>query len=277
MFSPRRPYRSIRAYLADRYNRYVRRRKLGWLLVAASLPGFALARHGAEPRNAVCDASPLFAQDASDFNGRADNATLASRSYYDGAETIGRVGHEAILRRDILHQIKKFAHMQYLEEIAKIPEEAREAHREEYKKGILEQYLNSEEIFTQILDNHIRKLLFYNDYVVSRPKDQIEEQTRQLEAEFDAKMVPELKKTFGCKTLKELEDYFEREIGSDYAQEKRIFMQQTLGELWMNYNLGEEDFDPTVVDLRRYYEAHREIYRVEARVRWQAMTVYFGR
>ena len=167
--------------------------------------------------------------------------------------------------------------MQYLEEIKKIPEDVREEHREEYKNGILNQYLNSEEIFTQILDVHIRKLLFYNDYVVSRPKDQIEEQTKQLEAEFDAKMVPELKDSFGCRTLKELEDYFEREIGSDYAQEKRIFMQQTLGDLWMNYNLGEEDFDPTVVDLRRYYEAHRDVYRVEPRVRWQAMTVYFGR
>ncbi|MBR4975405.1 MAG: peptidyl-prolyl cis-trans isomerase, partial [Thermoguttaceae bacterium] len=159
----------------------------------------------------------------------------------------------------------------------KIPEDVREAHRKEYKNGIINLYLSNEEIFTQILDNHIRKLLFYNDYVVSRPKDQIEEQTKQLETEFNAKMLPELKETFGCKTQKELEDYFEREIGSDYAQEKRIFMQQTLGELWMNYNLGEEDFDPTVVDLRRYYEANREVYRVQPRVRWQAMTVYFGR
>lgn len=277
MFSPRRPYRSICARLADRFYRYVRYRRVGLFVVATSVPCLGLVFHLDEPRNVRSVAKRLFAQDPADFNVRSDAAPLASRSYYDGAETIGRVGHEAILRRDILHQMKKFAHMQYLEEIAKLPEEVREARRQEYKQGILDQYLNSEEIFTQILDNHIRKLLFYNDYVVSRPKDQIEEQTKQLEAEFDSKMVPELKKTFGCKTQKELEDYFEREIGSDYAQEKRIFMQQTLGELWMNYNLGEEDFDPTVVDLRRYYDANREIYRVKARVRWQAMTVYFGR
>ena len=36
----------------------------------------------------------------------AANINLASRTYYDGAETLGRVGHVAILRRDILHQIK---------------------------------------------------------------------------------------------------------------------------------------------------------------------------
>ncbi len=264
MLSPRLPFRSIRQNRRDRCVR---------------APLFFLAAAGVlgVESSTLAGTARLFAQEAPNSNVRATAPVLATRSYYDGAETLGRVGHEAILRRDILHQIKKFAHMQYLEEIKKIPEDVREKYREDYKNGILNQYLNNEEIFTQILDNHIRKLLFYNDYVVSRPKDQIEEQTKQLESEFNSKVVPELKETFGCQTHKELEDYFEREIGSDYAQEKRIFMQQTLGELWMNYNLGEEEFDPTVVDLRRYYEANRDVYRVKPRVRWQAMTVYFGR
>lgn len=201
---------------------------------------------------------------------------LTSRTYYDGAETLGRVGHEAILRRDILHQLKKFAHMQYLEEIEKIPEEAREEVRQSYKEGILNQYLNNDQIFSQILDMHIRKLLFYCDYVVSRPKDQVKEQTEQLEKEFDAKMLPEMMQKFHCKNIRELEIYFENEIQSDFAQEKRIFLQQTLGELWMNYNLGEEDFEPTLTDLKRYYDANQDSYRTEDRVRWQGMTVYYG-
>ena len=53
-------------------------------------------------------------------------SNLMTRTYYDGAETIGRVGQVAILRRDVLHQIKKLAHMQYLSEIEKLPEEERE-------------------------------------------------------------------------------------------------------------------------------------------------------
>lgn len=232
---------------------------------------------GASP--SVGAASGDFANVASGFSTaiNSGDSVLASRTYYDGAETIGRVGREAILRRDVVHQIKKIAHLQYLEEIKKVPESQREGAREEYKKGILEAYLNNEEIYAQTLDNHIRKLLFYCDYVVSRPKDQIAEQTKQLEKEFESKMVPELKETFGCKTQRELEEYFVNEIGSDFAQEKRIFIQQFLGELWLNYNLGEEDFEPSAVDLRRYYEAHCDEYRVEPRARWQAMTVFFGR
>ncbi|MBP5622689.1 MAG: peptidyl-prolyl cis-trans isomerase, partial [Thermoguttaceae bacterium] len=156
-------------------------------------------------------------------------------------------------------------------------EEEREKVRQEYKEGVLKQCLNDERLFSQILDSYIRSLLFYNDYVVSRPKDQVEEQTKQLEKEFDRKVLPELEETFHCKSVRELEEYFENEIQSDFAQEKRIFLQQTLGDLWMSYNLGEEDFEPTLSELKRYYEAHLDNYGVEDKARWQAMTVYYGR
>ncbi len=204
------------------------------------------------------------------------NLSLSKRTYYDGAETLGRVGREAILRRDVLHTIKKYAHMQYLEEIEKVPEEEREKVRQDYKEGILNQFLTSESFFSSVLDNHIRKLLFYNDYVVSCSREQVEEQTKQLEKEFDKKVLPELEENFHCKSVRELEKYFEEEIQSDFAQEKRIFLQQTLGDLWLNYNLGEEDFSPTLVELKRYYQAHIDDYRVTPKVRWQGMTVYFG-
>lgn len=203
-------------------------------------------------------------------------ARLMTRTYYDGAETIGRVGQVAILRRDVLHQIKKIAHMQYLVEIEKIPEEEREAHRQEYKEGILNQYLNTPQIYSQVLDEHIRKLLFYNDYVVSRPREQVKEQTSQLEKEFDIRYVPELEAQFNCKNLRELEEYFETEIQTDFTQEKRIFIQHTLGELWMNFNLGEDEFNPNLSDLRRYYDAHQDEFKIPPKINWQAMTVYYG-
>ena len=206
----------------------------------------------------------------------AANINLASRTYYDGAETLGRVGHVAILRRDILHQIKKLANIQYLTEIEKLPVEEREEHRQEIKDGILNGYLNSSVVYSQVLDEHIRLLLFYNDYVVSRPKDQVKEQSNQLLSEFNAKVVPDLMEQFHCKTVKELEEYYEREIQSDFEQEKRIFVQQQLALLWMQYNLGEEDFTPTLVDLRRYYDANLEDFALEPKIKWQGMTVYFG-
>ena len=76
---------------------------------------------------------------------------LTTKTYYDGAETIGRVGQVAILRRDILHQIKKIAHMQYLHEIEKLPEEEREEKRKIYQEGVLNGYLNSSEIYSQVV------------------------------------------------------------------------------------------------------------------------------
>jgi len=215
---------------------------------------------------------PLPPPRTSDVN--VSSNVLATRNYYEGAETIGRVGHEAILKRDILHQIRKLAHIEYLNRKDEIPEEQ----QEKFKQAILEQYLNSSEVYSGILDAYIRKLLFYTDYVVSRPKDQVKEQTSQLEKEFDTKVVPEMMKMFHCETGRDLEEYFETEIQSTLAQEKRIFLQETLGELWLGYNLGEDTYEPTVVDLRRYYEGCREsLYREPARVRWQSMSVMFSR
>jgi len=250
----------------------------------AYLKSFALRNVSAASRLRLFGVLCLFLYASSAFGQDVNLSTtipanvpgLATKTYYDGAETIGRVGHEAILRRDILHQIKKIAHTQYLEEIEKLPEDEREKHRKEYKEGILQQFLASDAFYSQVLDNHIRKLLFYNDYIVSRPKEQVQEQSKQLEQEFNSKVVPELEEQFNCKSVRDLEKYFEEEIGSNFEQEKRIFLQHTLGELWMGFNLGEEDFTPTLSDLKRYYEANLDVYRTQTQTRWQAMTVYFG-
>ena len=44
----------------------------------------------------------------------------------------------------------------------------------------------------------------------------------------------------------------------------------------MNYNLGEEDFSPTLSELKRYYDAHTSLFVEPASIVWQGMTVYYG-
>ena len=41
------------------------------------------------------------------YNMKISPSVMSSRIYYEGSETLGRVGHEAILKRDIFHQIRK--------------------------------------------------------------------------------------------------------------------------------------------------------------------------
>ncbi len=226
----------------------------------------------------ACGCGVSYAQQnaANSSNLPTDNLQMESRTYYDGAETLGRVGHVAILRRDIFHQIKKFANIQYLTELEKLPDDASDEQKKEMKEAILKGYLNSSDFYSQVLDEHIRLLLFYNDYVVSRPKDQVKEQTEHLVGEFNSKVVPELLNQFHCKNVNELEEYYEKEIESDFEQERRIFVQQQLAVAWMQFNLGEEEFTPTLLDVRRYYEANRDEFKTTAQIRWQSMTVFFG-
>ncbi|MDO5581168.1 MAG: peptidyl-prolyl cis-trans isomerase [Planctomycetia bacterium] len=199
-----------------------------------------------------------------------------TKIYYEGAETIGRVGHEAILKRDILHQLRKMAQLQWLHVISSMSEEDKKTKGPEIRKQILKECLTDSKIYTETLDNYIRKLLYYNDFVVSRPKEQITEQNKKLTDIFNSDYVPEIMKQFHCKTYIELEEYYKKELLSTLEQEKRLFIQDTIGSSWLEFNLGSDQFKPTGVDLRRYYEAHMDRYKVDARIKWQALSVRFS-
>lgn len=207
---------------------------------------------------------------------RFDPQVSGTKIYYEGAETIGRVGHEAILKRDILHQLRKMAQLQWLHVISSMSEAEKKAKGPEIRKQILNEYLTDPKIYTETLDNYIRKLLYYNDFVVSRPKEQITEQNKKLSEIFNTEYVPEIMKQFNCKTYVELEEYYKKELLSTLEQEKRLFLQETIGTSWLEFNLGADQFKPTGVDLRRYYEAHIDRYKVDERIKWQALSVRFS-
>ena len=211
---------------------------------------------------------------AGDFN--FSPQVLSSRTYFEGSETLGRVGYEPILKRDILHQLKKTAYMNFVEQREKAPAEAKQHFRDELFPDFCKQFLNNEEFYSQVLDEYIRKLLFYNDYIVSRSKEEVAEQKKNLEKTYDKEYLPFLFKQFKCDDVQAVKDIFVDQLGSTLEQDKRLFVQQTLGDSWLEYNLGTQSYNPTVVELRRWYEAHLADYRVPDRVRWRRMSVLFS-
>ncbi len=206
-----------------------------------------------------------------------------TKIYYEGAETLGRVGHQAILKRDILHQLRKRAQEIWIEQLKSIPKETletmtkeqRDTESEKLRQEILNEFLNNKKIYSEALDSYIKTLLYYNDFVVSRPKEQVDEQKKNLLQVFETECLPKLMEEFGCKTMVELEEYYKKNLHSTLNQEKHLFITGTVGASWMEFNLDAQTSDPSVVDLRRYYEANLDLYRIEERVRWQAICVRF--
>lgn len=209
-------------------------------------------------------------------NAEYDPKVSATKIYHEGAETLGRVGGEAILKRDIIHQIRKYAQLHWTQEMKKMSPEEKEKNGEMIRQEIIKGYLSNQKSYSDLLDGYIRKLLYYNDFIVSRPKEQVADQKKKLEEVFEKEYVPELCKQFGCKSTQELRDYFKDQINSTLAEEKRLFIQETIGSSWLEYNLGTETDEPTVVELRRYYETHLDQYKQEERVRWLSMSVMFS-
>lgn len=203
-------------------------------------------------------------------------SVLSSRTYYEGAETLGRVGHEAILKRDILHQLKKYAYIEYVKQREAAAPEEKERYTDEYFERFITEFVGSERIYSQVLDDYIRKLLFYNDYVLSRSKEEVDEQKKNLGRTYDNDYLPTLYKQCSCKNTQELKEIFEDRLGTTLEQDKRLFIQDTLGSSWLEYNLGADQYDPSVVELRRYYEANRSLYEQPEQVRWRKMSVLFS-
>ncbi|MDD3586229.1 MAG: peptidyl-prolyl cis-trans isomerase [Thermoguttaceae bacterium] len=199
---------------------------------------------------------------------------FVTKMYYEGSLTIGRVGHEAILKRDILHQLKKQAYIVFLEqEKEQLPKDADARTRQMFKEQVLNEFMTNPKIYSGMLDSYIKKLLFYNDFVVSRPKEQVTEQKKKLSDTYDREYLPQLRKQLGVERLDQMSDFFKNELESTIEQDRRLFIYETIAVSWMEYNLGEDQYVPSALELRRYYEAHREPYRVEARVHWQCMTI----
>ena len=210
------------------------------------------------------------------YNMKISPPVMSSRIYYEGSETLGRVGHEAILKRDIFHQIRKYAYLEFLRLRDEAPEGEKGKFDDAYWAGLQNEFISNERFYTQVLEEYICQLLFYNDYIISRSKDEIEEQKKALNKAFDSEYLPTLIEQMHCQTQDELEDVYKEKLESSLDEERRLFIQQTVSSSWVSYNLGTDQWVPTSHDLRRYYEKHRDEYRKEEKVRWQKMTVYFS-
>ena len=203
-------------------------------------------------------------------------SVLAARTYYEGAETLGRVGYEPILKRDILHQMKKFAYLEFMKMKKEAPPEAQEQFTEALFEKYRAEFIAREDIYTQILDEYIRKLLFYNDYVISRSKEEVTEMKKNMNKAYEKEYLPHLMEMMGCTDYDELETIFKEKLDCTLEQEKRLFAQEMLGNSWLEYNLGADQYQPTVTELRRRYETDLAQYEKPERVRWQRMSVLFA-
>ena len=210
------------------------------------------------------------------YNMKISPSVMSSRIYYEGSETLGRVGHEAILKRDIFHQIRKYAYLEFLRQKDEAPEEEKGKFDDNYWNALSREFAASDRFYTQVLEEYICQLLFYNDYLMSRSKEEIEEQKKMLNKTFDKEYLPTLIEQMHCQTQDELEEVYKGKLESSLDEERRLFMQQTISSSWVAFNLGNDQWSPTSHDLRRYYDKHRDEYRKEEKVRWQKMTVYFS-
>ncbi|WP_197137143.1 MULTISPECIES: peptidylprolyl isomerase [Crateriforma] len=120
---------------------------------------------------------------------------------------------------------------------------------------------------------------FVLDQVGTEAADKREEAQQRLAAKarqyFFEEQLPKLKEQFGTEDMAELEAKL-GEQGSSLKAQRREFIDQMLGQLYVSSKL---DRDPNVpiADIVRFYNQHRDEYERSAEARWEQLTVRFDR
>jgi parvulin-like peptidyl-prolyl isomerase len=190
-------------------------------------------------------ASPEFArphQDRPDADRRGD--------LIRSSQIIALVGDQPILAGDLLGRINEAL------QGSNIPHEAWDQQR-----GVL---------LAQLLPSAIEAKVVYLDFLRSIPAEQVEAIRASIYEQFDEKQLHEIIKKAQVANVVELEEKM-RAVGSSLDKTRRLFFEQAAAREMIRRQ-GQASTDITHNDLLKYYQDHRDDYKIEGRARWEQLT-----
>lgn len=193
-----------------------------------------------------------------------------------GTEMIARVGTEVILMCDVLPQLRRIA-LRYLKE------ELNEKGIPEDQHGQIPQsekdfYINSfiEHQYPFFLKEQINVSLIYNDFVMSKSKEERDFFEKKMAEEFDEHDIPGMLKEFGVKDQVELKKFLKEELGSSLDRERMLTVRSNIARQWSMAMLT-ADSECTHDEMMEYYIQNKAEFETKARCRWREMFVLFSK
>ncbi len=185
------------------------------------------------------------------------------------AAVLAFVGKTPILNADIHRKVEARIQSVIEKESRPIPEDQVQFARVNMTRGLLKQAIQFK----------MMKESFVLDQVATQAADKRDEAFNRMETKarqyFFDEQLPNLKKRYGTEDLAELERILAKN-GSSLQAERRDFIDQMLGQLYMNSKIDREPTVP-IGDIVVYYNEHRDEYFRQAEARWEQLTVLFER
>lgn len=191
-----------------------------------------------------------------------------------GTEMVARVGTQVILMGDLLPQLRRMALRVYNENLKQIPEEKRREITEEEKNHFLDSFV--EVNYPGFLQEQILGTLIYNDFVMSKNREEREFHEKQVGNEFDEVDIPAMIKEFGVKDIVELKKHLKEELGSSIEKERMIMIRNKIAQMWILFSVKNAEGECTHDEMMEYYTQNIKQFESKAKTQWRELQVLFA-
>jgi hypothetical protein len=117
--------------------------------------------------------------------------------------------------------------------------------------------------------------LLYGEYLSTVPPEGQTQVTKSLAEKFAQDRLPEMMKKAGVSTRIDLDAKF-RNFGTSLERQRQQFIENSIAGQWIQQSV-EYDRDVTYDQMLDYYRNNIKEYKVEAKVRWQQISIDFDK
>jgi hypothetical protein len=188
-----------------------------------------------------------------------------------GTELAARVGTQFILMGDILPKLRRMALQMIAENIKRMSEEERAKATPQEIEGAINTFIARS--YTEALQEQIIFALVYSDYEFSQDRASKNMFNERLGEEFDRTEVPDMMKEFNVGNIAALKEYLQKQLGSSYEKEKRLWIREQIVKQWIGMSVQKATGECTYDEMMDFYQANKTMFTSVARARWQEMVV----
>jgi parvulin-like peptidyl-prolyl isomerase len=190
-----------------------------------------------------------------------ENQPLAKLQAVEGAEVFARVGPEVILAADVMPTVDAMI------------KAGLEQTKQQYPKEVIEQQRKM--LAQQFVYQLILQKMVYADCRRTLPEKALPKIDEQLRKNFEEKELPKMLKQLQANNRTELEQKL-RAQGTSLERLRRASMERNMVGQWMHEKTRDER-EINYLDLVDYYEKNHESFYVQAKSRWQQISITFAK
>ncbi|GHT18432.1 hypothetical protein FACS1894189_6330 [Planctomycetales bacterium] len=192
-----------------------------------------------------------------------------------GAEIVARVGTQVILMCDLLPKLRRAALRVVAENLKRLSDEERAKVPNEEKEKFIASFIESQ--YPQFLQEQLLVALVFNDFCLSKSKQERDFIDKRLGDDFDRDEVPEMIKEFGVKDQIALKQYLKENLGSSLERERMLWIREKISQQWNMASMQQATGECTHDEMLDFYESNKAMFTTEAKARWQEMIVLFSK